>query len=669
MSHPSSPPSRTAIRKIRCPVYADGHLPYKTTAGSLTLVNATQYDTFERPTRTEYGGLLGKKAYKTQTYDEHTGRPIRQTVDRDIAPQSVEDTTWTYDQAGNITAATTVSGQDATTDRQCFTNDALGRLSNAWTAKTDCAAAPSPTTVGGPDSYWLSYGYDKVGNRVSQTDHQAGSTTSYIHSAPNTGLPHGVQQATVTGGPDSGRTSTFKYDAAGNTTQRVVGAKSQDLTWDNEGHLKSLTEAGKSTSYIYDSDGDRLITKNPDGSSTLSLPNGDELKATAGGTKTGTRYYVHAGQTVAVRTGANVSYLVSDHQGTAMTALAITTLAVTRRKQTPFGELRTNQSEAFGSRGFVGGTNDPTGLTHLGAREYDPILGRFLSVDPIVDYGDPAQMNAYSYAHNNPVTRSDPDGLRPDGPVGGNSNNDERWAQERGMQAGYTYKSGTWVWHQTPRKDPESQRRYAAYRNNPAEYRVYHYNAQEVAATKARAEKNAQAAKRAKIEKEQAEQRKKDGIWGNIRKGNIGAAWNNSFGNRDWVKHFGINGAVGMLAAAGTIACIASGGCAGLFLVGAAALFVGGVMAHMAVATEEERARGATQFLLPTAKAEAMGMLTGALWGRGLIGAAVLGPKAGVATSRHVGRRGSDPLFAGLGRFDVKGMGGRIGDYMKNLLK
>jgi hypothetical protein len=30
-----------------------------------------------------------------------------------------------------------------------------------------------------------------------------------------------------------------------------------------------------------------------------------------------------------------------------------------------------------GTRGFVGGTNDPTGLVHLGAREYDPTLGRF----------------------------------------------------------------------------------------------------------------------------------------------------------------------------------------------------------------------------------------------------------------------------------------------------
>ncbi len=46
---------------------------------------------------------------------------------------------------------------------------------------------------------------------------------------------------------------------------------------------------------------------------------------------------------------------------------------------------------------------DPsTGLTHLGAREYDPTNGRFLSVDPVIDTDDPQQMNGYAYSNNNP---------------------------------------------------------------------------------------------------------------------------------------------------------------------------------------------------------------------------------------------------------------------------
>ena len=51
-----------------------------------------------------------------------------------------------------------------------------------------------------------------------------------------------------------------------------------------------------------------------------------------------------------------------------------------------------------GERGFVGGTDDPSGLTHLGAREYDSALGVFISVDPVMDLANPKQMHAYTYA-------------------------------------------------------------------------------------------------------------------------------------------------------------------------------------------------------------------------------------------------------------------------------
>ncbi|WP_245572625.1 RHS repeat-associated core domain-containing protein [Actinokineospora enzanensis] len=53
-------------------------------------------------------------------------------------------------------------------------------------------------------------------------------------------------------------------------------------------------------------------------------------------------------------------------------------------------------------KGFVGGTKDDTGLTNLGARQYDPATGRFTSVDPVLDTDDPQQMNGYAYANNSP---------------------------------------------------------------------------------------------------------------------------------------------------------------------------------------------------------------------------------------------------------------------------
>ncbi|MFD7959325.1 RHS repeat domain-containing protein [Streptomyces zaomyceticus] len=633
--------------------YNSDDQPYRTTRDSSVLVANVQYDVFGRPVGTEFGDALDKKVFRTQAYDEHTGRLIERTTDRTLVPRRVDRSLYAYDAAGNVTGITSTTGQDATasTDRQCFTNDALGRLTEAWTAKTDCATAPASTSVGGPDAYWLTYGYDKLGNRTGQSDKLAGATTDYTHPAARADRPHAVQQATVTGGPDNGRVSTFQYDATGNTTNRTIGTKVQDLTWDAEGHLATLTEGTKTTSYLYDADGDRLVTRNADGSTVLSLPNGDELKRAANGTKTATRYYTHGGETVAVRTGATVSYLVGDHQGTAMTAIDTATLGVTHRKQLPFGELRTAQSGTFGTRGFVGGTNDPTGLTHLGAREYDPGTGRFLSVDPVIDFGDPAQMNAYAYGHNNPLTKSDPDGLRPIGPTD-SAVSDSYWASDRGMTAGYTYKNGNWIWHQTPKKDAESQRRYKAYRANPSHYKVYHYDARAVAAAKAQAKKRAD-------ERRAAEQRKRDGIWGSIKKGNFGAAWDNTVDeaqsiwddkltSADWWKHYGVDKLITVAAVTGTALCIASAVCGmGLFVVGASALFVAGLGGHMAVATEEDRRQGAAQYLVRTAEAEVKGIALGTLWGRGVGGALWGGGGSKAGWAARGGHLRTTGFFAG----------------------
>jgi RHS repeat-associated protein len=62
-------------------------------------------------------------------------------------------------------------------------------------------------------------------------------------------------------------------------------------------------------------------------------------------------------------------------------------------------------------KGFVGGANDTaTGLTNLGAREYQPGTGSFISPDPLLKPYDPQNLNAYAYASDNPATNSDPSG-------------------------------------------------------------------------------------------------------------------------------------------------------------------------------------------------------------------------------------------------------------------
>jgi RHS repeat-associated protein len=60
---------------------------------------------------------------------------------------------------------------------------------------------------------------------------------------------------------------------------------------------------------------------------------------------------------------------------------------------------------------FHGKEADATGLQYFGARYYDPVLGRFLGVDPAgFDEGNVHSVNRYAYGNNNPYRFRDPDG-------------------------------------------------------------------------------------------------------------------------------------------------------------------------------------------------------------------------------------------------------------------
>jgi len=84
----------------------------------------------------------------------------------------------------------------------------------------------------------------------------------------------------------------------------------------------------------------------------------------------------------------------------------------TRRWADPFGGARgTSPTGWTGDHGFLNKVADATGLTAVGARFYDSLIGRFVSVDPVLNGADPQQWNGYAYSQNNPVTWSDPSGL------------------------------------------------------------------------------------------------------------------------------------------------------------------------------------------------------------------------------------------------------------------
>ena len=295
---------------------------------------------------------------------------------------------------------------------------------------TRAAAAPDATTVStGTTAYRQSYTFDWIGNRASMTDHDPADATknvtyTYGYGKTVTGTtitqPHTM---TWTSSTPVGKDSSYTYDATGNTTLRDLPATTQNLAWSPDNKLDSITADGKKTTYVYDADGNRLLENSPSGS-TLYLGETELTTDTTGALTRASRSYTQAGAPTVVRTATNgsttghkLSVLIADHLGTANTSVELSTgQPITRRAFKPYGETRGPKPTTWpNKRGYLGvGIDDAaTGLTHIGAREYDQASGRFLSADPIIDIADPLQMNGYAYANNSPISKSDPTGLCP----------------------------------------------------------------------------------------------------------------------------------------------------------------------------------------------------------------------------------------------------------------
>ncbi|MEU5596466.1 polymorphic toxin-type HINT domain-containing protein [Streptomyces sp. NPDC020298] len=390
------------------------------------------------------GDSAAPKTWITNTFEAGTDRLANSRVDVEGASSVAYDADYTYDEDGNILSIADTPTR-GTSDVQCFKYDGLARLKETWTSsvtpngakgtgstETACATGASSSTVGGVSPYWTEYGYDSIGNRTSEVRHglngaaTASRTYTYGKGSGPKGTdsgPHTVssvvekKDATSTT-PAVTSQDTYTYDASGNTKTRVLDGDTQSLDWDKQGELTTVTNADKSvTTYKYDASGSRVLRDTPD-EKTFYLP-GMELHLDKSTSKvTTTRYYAFADTTVAMREADGVHFLASDHQGTAELAVDAKTGATTRRRTDPFGNARDESSSSSSSsgwvndKGFVGGTiQESTGLTTLGAREYDSDTGRFISADPVVDYNDPQQINGYAYSNNSPVTGSDPTGL------------------------------------------------------------------------------------------------------------------------------------------------------------------------------------------------------------------------------------------------------------------
>ena len=273
-------------------------------------------------------------------------------------------------------------GNGATTD-YTYLNDRL------YTLKTK---------AGGVSLVDLTYAYDPVGNVKTLTDGvDATATRTFLYDGLNR-LVHATSTAA---------TLDYVYDELGNILSKEGVAYAYDPI---RVHAVTATTSGRN--YAYDgngnvlSDGLRVITYDYDnrpGSVTVG-----------GGTVSFT--YDAAGVRVLVTSTGQTRYYHPDQLGSTRVVTdqptpgqPVQVLGTTRYR--PFGEAEVDTSSVV-SHKFTGAElDDETGLYFLQARYYDPVLGRFMSPDSLVEnHADPQTLNRYSYCSNNPVRYVDPSG-------------------------------------------------------------------------------------------------------------------------------------------------------------------------------------------------------------------------------------------------------------------
>ena len=111
-----------------------------------------------------------------------------------------------------------------------------------------------------------------------------------------------------------------------------------------------------------------------------------------------------------------ITYYHNDISGTPLLATDAAGNVLWKENYQPYGDKLNKQPASAGNKvGFAGKPYDGnTGLSYMGARYYDPVIGRFMGIDPKgFDEGNLHSFNRYTYANNNPYKFVDPDGRSP----------------------------------------------------------------------------------------------------------------------------------------------------------------------------------------------------------------------------------------------------------------
>ena len=349
------------------------------------------------------------------------------------ASDNTQDIAYSYDQLGNLT--TRINGVQGV--EEVFTYDNLLRLTQSTRTAILSGDLTSTETV--------DYAYDNLGNLTYKSDWgsydyggSAGIDSVASGGTGSTYRPHQVGRVTREDNPDI----SYHYDANGN----LVKGNNRDIAYNHQQKptlISQTDEQGaRQAGFDYDAGHARFRQVSSEGDKTTTTyylgKLYEKVVTETAGTGTKTEYRLYIGDFAMVKyenvgEGSecrNVRYLHTDRLGSVETVTDGNGKVLERHGYDAFGKPRAanwmldsrqgglidGRKGLFSNittRGFTGHEHvDSVGIIHMNGRGYDPELGRFLSVDPVLQFPDNSQsLNPYSYIMNNPMSGTDPSGF------------------------------------------------------------------------------------------------------------------------------------------------------------------------------------------------------------------------------------------------------------------
>ncbi|WP_198119322.1 RHS repeat-associated core domain-containing protein [Massilia rhizosphaerae] len=352
--------------------------------GNLELWRADSQDAAQQV----LSATLGNGLTQTRDFNPYTGRLANSTLKQGINALLTEG--YSYDLVGSVGHRSQYWSD--TGFMEDFTYDDLNRLKTS--------------TLNGQQ---LVYQYDGTGNISAK-----GSAT-YTYPVAGGGVrPHAVQTV-------GGISGTFAYDMNGN----LASGNGRRVCWTSFDMPSVITQGGTNAQctdgaravFTYGTEHQRLRQVRGDGTIVI-YAGAQEVESNASGTTVKT-YWPNGIGVEIDKPGSTTSELHWTHvdrlgsvigQTDATGALA----GADKLSYDPWGKRRTGDTTKMtDDRGFTGHEMlDQLGLVHMNGRVYDPVVGRFLSGDPLVqDPTNGQSYNRYSYVLNNPTNLTDPSGF------------------------------------------------------------------------------------------------------------------------------------------------------------------------------------------------------------------------------------------------------------------